>query len=97
MKIIIFLLLSFLGAVQPSTLTYEWRKISGPSQYRIVSPNKAVTDITDLVAGVYRFELKVTNRYGISSRDTMVLTVNPSSNNYLSSQKAVGKIRKSSN
>ena len=96
MKIIALLLLSLLGAVQPSTLTYEWRKISGPSQYRIISPNSAVTDITNLVAGVYRFELKVTNRYGISSRDTMVLTVNPSSTNYIS-QKAVAKIRKPSN
>ena len=93
---IALLLLSLLGAVQPPTLKYEWRKISGPSQYRIVSPNSAVTDITDLVAGVYRFELKVTNRYGISSRDTMVLTVNPSVNN-LTSQKAVAKIRKPSN
>lgn len=96
MKIIALLLLSLLGAVQPSTLKYEWRKISGPSQYRIVSPNSAVTDITNLVAGVYQFELKVTNRYGISSRDTMVLTVKPSPNSFVS-QKAVGKITKSSN
>ena len=76
MKLILFLLLP-LFSTQPKPLKYEWRKISGPAQYRIVSPGSAVTDITDLVAGVYQFELKVTSSNGLSSRDTMVLTVNP--------------------
>ncbi|HYM93798.1 MAG TPA: hypothetical protein VET23_06645 [Chitinophagaceae bacterium] len=84
MKLIIFLLLlPLFGHTQLLTnpllpvLKYEWRKISGPSQFRIESPASAVTEITNLEAGVYQFELKVTNSHGLSARDTMVLTVNP--------------------
>ena len=83
MKLIIFLLLPLFGQAQLLSspvlpiLKYEWRKISGPSQFRIESPTSAVTEITNLEAGVYQFELTVTNSHGISARDTMVLTVNP--------------------
>ncbi len=94
MKFILFLLLPLLNT-QPKPLKYEWRKISGPAQYRIISPKSAVTDITDLVAGVYQFELKVTNSKGLSSRDTMLLTVNPPMNKAVG--KATGKIAKVSN
>ncbi len=86
MKFIIFLLLPVFGNsqlrtnLQPQPLKYEWRKISGPSQYKIVSPASAVTNITNLAEGIYQFELKVTNKYGLSARDTMVLTVRPSDN-----------------
>lgn len=52
----------------------------GPSQYKIESPTLAHTKVTNLVEGIYQFELKVTNRYGLSSRDTMVLTVKPKDN-----------------
>lgn len=95
MKFIIFLLLPVFGKsqllsnTQQQPLKYEWRKISGPSQYKIVSPTLALTSVTNLVEGIYQFELKVTNRYGLSSRDTMVLTVKPPDNN--------GSIQQSSN
>jgi hypothetical protein len=65
MKFLFFLLLlPFAARSQSTALKYEWRKISGPSQYKIVSPNAPTTDVTDLVEGVYRFELKVTNMSG---------------------------------
>jgi|GEM_PF-3035096 len=86
MKFIIFLLLPLFGKsqlpsnTQQQSLKYEWRKISGPSQYKIESPTLAHTKVTNLVEGIYHFELKVTNRYGLSSRDTMVLTVKPPDN-----------------
>ena len=92
MKFIIFLLLPLFGAAQSKTLKYEWRKISGPSQYKIESPESAVTKITNVVAGIYQFELKVTNRYGLSARDTMVLTVNQPVNK--SFEKSIGKRKK---
>ena len=77
LKFLFLLLFPLVGKSQSQpSLKYEWRKISGPSQYRIVSPHSAVTDVTDLVEGVYKFELKVTNSLGLSSRDTMKLTVN---------------------
>jgi hypothetical protein len=77
MKFIIFLLLPFFASAQSKTLKYEWKKISGPAQYSIESPAAAVTKITNLVAGIYQFELKVTNSKNYAVRDTMMLTVNP--------------------
>lgn len=77
MKLIVFLLLPLFGKTQANTLQYQWRKISGPSQYTIISPKSPHTEITNLSAGVYQFELKVTNSNKLSARDTMVLTVNP--------------------
>lgn len=104
MKFIIFLLLPFFGHSQwranstsPTrsqlpTLKYEWRKVSGPSQFRIESPDSAVTKITNLEAGIYQFELKVTNSNGLSGRDTMVLTVHSLINKAYT--KAISKITK---
>ena len=83
MKMIFFLLLPLFGNAQSKTLKYEWRKISGPAQYKIESPKTAVTQVTHLEAGIYRFELKVTNGYNLSARDTMILTVNPKINKTL--------------
>jgi len=77
LKFLVLLLIPLVGKAQSQpSLKYQWRKISGPSQFRIVSPHSAVTDVTNLVEGVYKFELKVTNNLGLSSRDTMTLTVN---------------------
>ena len=70
-----FLLFLFFYNLQSPTLKYQWRKISGPSHYIIVTPNAPTTAVTDLEAGVYQFELMVTNSRGLSSRDTMRLTV----------------------
>lgn len=55
---------------------YLWTKISGPS-CTITSPNSAITTVTGLVVGVYKFELKVTdnNNPGATDRDTMQITV----------------------
>ncbi len=66
---------------QTKTLTYKWRKISGPEKFTIVSPDSAVTKVTDLEEGVYKFELTVTNSRGLASRDTMTLTVSPPAKN----------------
>ena len=93
MKFLLFLLIPVLGYSQKSALKYEWRKISGPSKYKIVSPNSAVTDVTDLEVGMYKFELKVTNSRGLSARDTMVLTVSPPADNR---SYAAGKVKLSS-
>jgi hypothetical protein len=60
---------------QSSLLKYEWRKISGPSSYTIESPHAAHTVVSKLNAGIYQFELTVTNSSNISARDTMKVTV----------------------
>jgi hypothetical protein len=95
MKFLFFLCFPCFAKAQ-SALKYEWRKISGPEQYRIVSPHSATTDVTNLAAGVYKFELKVTNSHNLSARDTMVLTVNPPLNRaWAANDNNVAKLGKS--
>ncbi len=96
MKFIIFLLFPVFANAQSKPLQYQWRKISGPPQYKIVSPNSAATKVTNLVAGKYLFELKVTNSKNLSARDTMVLTVNPPLNKTLAKNVTATAIVKSS-
>lgn len=75
MKLIIFILFPVFASAQSNSLKYQWRKVSGPAQYTILSPKSATTKIINLTQGIYKFELKVTNRYNLSARDTMTLTV----------------------
>ena len=56
-------------------VSYRWTKISGPSQYTIVAPNQAQTEFTNLVQGVYEFELAVTDNQGAIARDIVRVTV----------------------
>ena len=60
---------------------YQWTKISGPTTYTIVNPTSSVTDIKNLVQGVYQFQLEVTDNNGATSTDLMQVTVNPAPNN----------------
>jgi Predicted peptidase len=59
---------------------YQWRKISGPASYTIVSPNSANTDITNLTEGVYEFELTVTDNKGATGKDVVKVTVEKKAN-----------------
>ncbi|MEO5782302.1 MAG: PKD domain-containing protein [Ginsengibacter sp.] len=56
---------------------YAWTNISGPSGFTISNANAVQTQVTNLVQGVYLFELKVTDTGGLFSKDTMQLTVSP--------------------
>jgi cytoskeletal protein CcmA (bactofilin family) len=60
--------------------SYGWKIISGPATGNIFAQNSATTAAGNLVEGVYAFELTVTDNNGASARDTLVLTVNPPSN-----------------
>uniref|UniRef100_UPI0012641436 PKD domain-containing protein n=1 Tax=Agriterribacter humi TaxID=1104781 RepID=UPI0012641436 len=54
---------------------YAWRKVSGPSGETITNPAGVATTATDLMEGVYKFELKVTNSQGLSSTSVITITV----------------------
>ncbi|OQY93813.1 MAG: hypothetical protein B6D37_10140 [Sphingobacteriales bacterium UTBCD1] len=74
-----------------SIASYQWTKISGPSQFTIVSPSQAQTVINGLVQGVYQFELTVTDNLGAKGKDTVTVTVNPSDNQLPSANAGVNK------
>ena len=61
-------------------VSYLWTKISGPSSYSIVNATSAITDITGLVKGVYKFQLKVTDNNGATGTDIIKITVNAAPN-----------------
>lgn len=63
-----------------SITSYQWAKISGPSQYNIVSPGQAQTVVNNLAEGVYQFELTVTDDKGATGKDVVTVTVKPANN-----------------
>jgi hypothetical protein len=65
--------------VDGTIASYHWNKISGPSQYNIVSATQANTTVNNLVDGTYKFELIVTDNSGAKAKDTMQIIVNPAS------------------
>ena len=57
--------------------SFVWTKISGPSAGKITNPANGMTTVTDLVAGTYQFQVKVTDNNSNSSLATVTITVNP--------------------
>lgn len=45
-------------------VSFEWTKTTGPLQYAFVNNSNAVTEVKNLLEGVYEFELKVTDDVG---------------------------------
>ncbi len=56
--------------------SYLWTKISGPAQYTIANNTATSTIVNNLTAGVYSFQLKVTDNSGAIAMDTVKITVN---------------------
>lgn len=56
--------------------SYAWTKVSGPTSGSITSASSASTNVTGLVQGIYKFELRVTDNSGGIGRDTLQVTVN---------------------
>ncbi|MEP6555000.1 MAG: hypothetical protein ABJB11_15725, partial [Ferruginibacter sp.] len=56
-------------------ITFRWSRVSGPSVYYFVSPDSSGTEINNLVEGNYVFELKVTDKAGVSVTDLVAVKV----------------------
>ncbi|HCF63548.1 MAG TPA: hypothetical protein DEU93_04755 [Chitinophagaceae bacterium] len=54
---------------------YRWIKITGPAGGQITNPDVAQTTITDLLEGIYFYQLVVTDNAGATGRDTIRITV----------------------
>lgn len=59
-----------------SISTYNWSKLSGPSQFTLSNNSIADPTLSNLVVGVYTFRLTATDNNGGSSTDDVVITVN---------------------
>ncbi|MEO6949693.1 MAG: right-handed parallel beta-helix repeat-containing protein [Ginsengibacter sp.] len=66
--------------VDGSIKSYQWTKISGPSNYNIVNASSPVTDVSGMTQGIYQFTLKVTDDKGDTGSDTVQIRVNPTPN-----------------
>lgn len=59
-----------------SIVSYKWTRVSGPNIPEFVSATSAITDVKNLIQGIYRFRLTVTDNRNAVSYDDMYLTVN---------------------
>jgi hypothetical protein len=65
------------GSVAGGTISsYNWSQISGPSSGNIADANSPSTSVTDLVQGVYVFQLKVTDNNNNTNTSNVQITVN---------------------
>lgn len=55
---------------------YLWTQVSGPSTATISAPTSATTNFNNLVAGIYFFQLEVTDG-ALTDTDEVMITVNP--------------------
>ncbi|PVD53388.1 hypothetical protein DC498_05820 [Terrimonas sp.] len=55
---------------------YQWSKVSGPTDGTISNSSSAITTATNLVNGVYVFQLKITDSNGATSVASVSITVN---------------------
>jgi hypothetical protein len=63
--------------VNGTIASYKWTQLSGPSTSTITTSTQAQTNVTGLIAGVYRFQLLVTDALGTTATATAQVTVNP--------------------
>ncbi len=61
-------------------VTYLWSQNSGPSGSTLTGTNTDTLSVSGLVEGIYNFQLTVTDDEGISTSDTVIVTVNPEPN-----------------
>jgi hypothetical protein len=76
------------GSSAPAGIkTYEWTKISGPSNYNIVNKNAISPVIKDLALGSYVFRLQITDKKGVIASDEVTVNVTQASGNGTDSTK----------
>lgn len=74
--------LSSSGSFDPDGIISSrgWVKISGPATGTLVTPSGSTTVFNNLVAGIYKIELTVTDNLGATGKDTVTVIVNPAAN-----------------
>jgi hypothetical protein len=59
-----------------SITAYSWTKVAGPTESDILNEFAATTVVNNLVQGIYKFRLQVTDNSGAIDVDTVTITVN---------------------
>jgi K319L-like, PKD domain len=71
-----FFVLSGSGTTEKGNITdYAWTQVSGPNTSAINNASSATTSVTGFVAGTYSFQLEVTNSFGLTAKDTVIINV----------------------
>jgi len=71
-----FFVLSGSGSTEKGNITdYNWTQVSGPNASTINNASSATTSVTGFVAGTYLFKLEVTNSFGLTAKDTVIINV----------------------
>ncbi len=71
-----FFVLSGSGTTEKGTITdYNWTQISGPNSSIIDNPSSSTTSVSGFINGTYKFQLQVTNSFGLSAKDTVIINV----------------------
>jgi len=58
-------------------ISYQWKQITGLSSSVIEEPHKVLTEVKNLRAGTYEFELTVMDNDGLSSKDVKLVKIIP--------------------
>jgi hypothetical protein len=71
------------GSYDPdgTIVSYSWMKLDGASAVTISNVNTATPTVSGLKAGIYTFELKVTDNAGVTTKDQVTIFVNPAPEN----------------
>ena len=56
-------------------VSHRWRKTSGPASFSFSDSTASITTVSNLVQGVYEFELSVTDNLGAVSKDNVIVNV----------------------
>ncbi len=54
-----------------TVVAYQWKKIGGPAVYTLSNDKIASPSITNLLVGIYQFELEATDNLGAKTKDTV--------------------------
>jgi hypothetical protein len=54
---------------------YNWTQVSGPNSSTINNASSATTSVTGFVGGTYSFQLEVTNSFGLTAKDTVIINI----------------------